>query len=121
MFTKTSKSPRPAPTITLKANWRKDWNPDAEAAASSSSQTIKPNQLANTGQPVILKCRASLDQQKKEEVEEIGQAGTGKPVIVNNGILDFRIQRLLHSKVEQSEEGRVRELVSQIEAIFKLI
>ena len=37
-----------------------------------------------------------------------------KLVIVNNGILDFRIQGLLHLKVEQAEQGR--ELVNQIES-----
>ena len=40
LYTKTSKSPRPAPMVTLEANWQKDWNSDA--AASSSYQPIQP-------------------------------------------------------------------------------
>ena len=62
VYTKTSKSSRPAPMVTLKANSQKDWNSDA-AANGSSSQPIQPNQLARTGQPVLLKSRAALDQQ----------------------------------------------------------
>ena len=61
-YTKTSKSPRPAPMVTLKANSQKDWNSVA-AGSDSSSQPIQPNQLARTGQPVLLKSRAALDQQ----------------------------------------------------------
>ena len=61
-YTKTSKSPRPAPMVTLKANWQKDWNSDA-AASGSSSQPIQPNQLARPGQSVLLKSRTALDQQ----------------------------------------------------------
>ena len=59
---KTSKSPRPALMVTLKANWQKDWNSDA-AASDSSSQPIQPNQLARLGQSVLLKSRTALDQQ----------------------------------------------------------
>ena len=61
-YTKTSKSPRPAPMITLKVNWQKDWNSDAEVSGSSS-QPLQPNQLARTEQPVLLKSRTTLDQQ----------------------------------------------------------
>ena len=48
-YTRISKYPRLAPTITLKANWRTDVDPDVGEAACSSSQPIKSNQLARTG------------------------------------------------------------------------
>ena len=85
--TKTSKSPPPAPLVTLKAYWRKDWNSDA-AASSNSSQPIQPNPFAITEQPVAC----------------------------NSGTLDFRFQGLLHSTVEEAEHVRVREVIHRIES-----
>ena len=52
----------------------------------------------------------------KNEDEESDQVETGKLVVTNNGIFDFRIQGLRHSKVEQAEQGRVRQLVDIIES-----
>ena len=113
------KSPRPAPTITLKANWQKDWNSHA-AASSNSSQPTQPNQLANTEQPVVFRSRAALDRQNKEEVksekEEDDHANTRQPVVHRSGILEFRIQELLQSNVEEAEQGRVRDRINQIES-----
>ena len=101
--TTTSKSPRPAPTITLEANCQKDWNFEAAASSSSPIQSI---QLARTVKPVILKSRAVLDQKNMEDVqkdnEEFDQACTEQPVVQNSGTFDFRIQGLLHSKVKRS-------------------
>ena len=52
--TKTSRSPRPVPTVTFQANWQKDWSFDA--AATSSTRPIQPkDQLANTVKPRHLK------------------------------------------------------------------
>ena len=39
-----------------------------------------------------------------------------QPVVFSSGMLDFRIQSLLHSKVEHAEQGRVRDLINQIES-----
>ena len=82
----------------------------------------KENDQAGTGKPVTLKKRTLLDQKKKQDVKHEdggnGQASTGKPSTVNSGVVDFRIQGLPHSEVEQAEEGRVRQLVDKIEAPF---
>ena len=80
-------SRRFAPTMTFKGKWKKDWDSDA-AASSNSSQPSQPKQWAKTGQPVVQ----------------------------NSGTLDFRIQELLHSKTEEAEQGRVRDLINQIES-----
>ena len=98
LYTKTSKSPRPAPKISLRAYWQKDWNSDA-ASSSSSPQPIQPNQLARTEQPVILKSWAALDQQNmledvQKDNKEFDQASTVQPVACDSGTLDFRIQGL---------------------------
>ena len=88
-----------------------------QQAAASLNQ---PNQIASTGQPVVWRSRAALDQQNREEVknedEEVGQASTEQPVVLSSRILGFRIQGLLHSKEEQAEQGRVRDLINQIES-----
>ena len=82
--------------------WQKDSNSEA-AASSSSSQPIQPNQLASTGRFVFFKNLAALDKQNMEDVqednEEFGQACTGRPVVQNNGTLDFQIHGLPHSQV----------------------
>ena len=39
-----------------------------------------------------------------------------QPVVFSSGIVDFRIQGLLQSKVEHAEQGRVRDLLNQIES-----
>ena len=100
-----TKSPRPAPTITLKSNWRKEW--DSKAATSSNEQPNQPSRLASTGTPVVINSRAELDQQNIEQVqkdnEEFGHVGRKRPVLLNKGTLDFRIQGLPHSEVEEPE------------------
>ena len=77
LYTRISKSPRPAYTITLKTDGQRNLHHNAEAAASSS-------QLARMVKPVNLKSRSKFDQQKereaKNEDEENDQANTGKPV-----------------------------------------
>ena len=118
--TKTSKSQRPAPVVTLKAYWRKDSYSDA-APSSNSSQPIQPNQSTRTGQPVILKSRAALDQPNiledvQKDNKELDQASTEEPVACNSGTLDFRFQGLLHSTVEEAEHVRVREVINWIES-----
>ena len=130
LYTETSKSPRPAPTITLKANLRKDWNSDV-AASSSSSQPTKQNHLAGTGPPVILKSRATLDQQNRDEAanedEEIDQGSTGKPVIANSGILDFLNSGFATLKSGTSRRkdefviGSIRSKAILTKMIYKLI
>ena len=117
--TKTSMSPHLAPTIILKTSCQKDGS--SEAAASSSSRPIQPNQSARPGQPVILKSRAALDQQNmledvQKDNEECYQGSTGQPVVRDSGTLNFRIQGLSHSTVEEAEHVRVRELLTRIES-----
>ena len=111
-------SPRPAPTITLKSNWRKDW--DSKAATSSNGQPNQPSRLAHTVTPVVLTSRAELDPQNFEQVqkdnEEFGHVGSVRPKLLVNGSLDLRIQGLSHSEVEESEHGRVRALINQMES-----
>ena len=90
LYTRT-KSPRLAPTLTLKSNWRQE--EDSEEAATSYRQLRQPSRLVSTETPVVFKSRAELDQQHIEDVqkdnEEIDQESMGRPV------LDFRIHGLL--------------------------
>ena len=58
LYTRNSESPRPARTITLKANWQTNSDQNAEAPAGDS-------QLARTGKPESLKSRTMLDQHKR--------------------------------------------------------
>ena len=106
-----TKSPRPAPTMTLKNNWRQKENSGKDA--TSHEQPSQPSQLQSTGKPVAFKSQAEVDQQNMEDAqkndEEIDQQSTVKPVLA------FRVQRLLHSKVKEAEIGRVRVLISQTE------
>ena len=44
------------------------------------------------------------------------QVCTERPVACDVGTLDFRIQGLLHSTVEEAEHVRVRELINRIES-----
>ena len=119
-----------------------DPNAEASASSSQLASTEKPvtsksstvldqqkerevknedeeNDQSSTGKPVTMKKRTLLDRRKEQEVknegEDIGQAkaSTGKPCTINSGVLDFRIQGLPHSKVEQAEKGRVRQLVDK--------
>ena len=118
LYTKT-KLPSLAPTVILEANGQKDWNAQA-AARGSSSQPMKPNEVSCMASPVILRSRAALDQQNMEDDqkdnEEFDQACTGQPVVQNSGTLNFRIQGLLFSRVQEAEHGRVRDLIGQIES-----
>ena len=47
--------------------------------------------------------------------EELDQASTGQPVACDSSTLDFGIQGLSHSSVEEAEHVRVRELTNRIE------
>ena len=93
IYDKVYESPRSAPTVTLINNWQKDWKHNA-AASSSSTEPIQLTQ-------------------------EYQSTGTEKPVAADEGvhshIIDFRIQGLPHSSVEEAEHLRVRELLHQIE------
>ena len=105
-----SKSPRHAPTIALKANWRKDWNSDT-AASSSSCQPTEQNQLASTVQPVIATQWVNAWSTKRRRSQR----------------WRWRVQGLPHSKVEQAEKGRGRDLIRSdrkpilTKMIYKLI
>ena len=119
--TKTFRSPRPVPTVTLRDLWQKDWNSDAAASSSSTQPTqSKRNQLASTERPVTLKNPVGFDQEntsehvRKDNVQ-CDQASTGRPVACDVGTLDFRIQGLLQNTVEKTEYVRVRELINRIE------
>ena len=100
-----------APTITLKANWRQKKNSGEDA--TSHEHPSQPSQLQSIGKPVALKSRAEVDQQNLEDVQknddQIDQQGVEKPV------LDFRAQGLPRSQVKETEIGRVRESIGQIE------
>ena len=63
LYTRISKSPRPAHTIIRKAHRQTNLDQNAEESASSS-------QLARTGKPVTLKSRTMFDQQKKRKVKK---------------------------------------------------
>ena len=82
-------SPRPPPTISLKDNWMKEL--DSEVAGSSKdTQRIQPkpeNKLSRTGRPVLV-----------EEHE-----------------IDFRVPGLSYAVVKEAEHLRVQELVKKIE------
>ena len=52
----------------------------------------------------------------QKDNEELDQARTGQPVACDSGTLDFGIQGLLHSSVEEAEHVRVRELTNRIES-----
>ena len=51
----------------------------------------------------------------QKDNEELDQASTGQPVACDSGTLDFGIQGLLYSSVEEAEHVRVRELTNRIE------
>ena len=51
----------------------------------------------------------------QKDNEELDQADTGQPVAYDSSTLDFGIQGLLHSFVEEAEHVRVRELTNRIE------
>ena len=71
LYTRT-KSPRLAPTIMLKSNWRNDlvqsapegtvWPVLPQPFDSSNEQPSQPSRLESTERPVTLKSRAELDQ-----------------------------------------------------------
>ena len=67
--TKTYRSPRPAPTDTLKDNWQKDWKHDAAASSSSfkSIQLKRKDRVAGTGEPVTVGDRVRFDQESKSK------------------------------------------------------
>ena len=99
LFSRISKSPRPAHTITLKSNWRTDLGDNAEEPVSGS-------QLASTEKLVTLKSRTVLDQQKEREVknedEEYDQASTEKPVTLKKRTL---LDRQKEQEVKYEDEG----------------
>ena len=83
---------------------------------------IQFSKTHRAGKPVTLKNWTVFDQHKEREVknedEEKDQASNGKPSTFNGGVLDFRIQGLPHSEVEQAEEGRVSQLVEKLRPIL---
>ena len=68
----------------------------------------------------MIKSRAELDPQNIEQVqkdnEEFGHVGRRRPILLNNGTSDFRLQGLPHSEVEEAEHRRVRDLINQMES-----
>ena len=112
------KSPRLAPTINLKANRQKR----LEFWCGSKQQQLPTNStipISKHGAARRFRSRAALDRQNEEvksENEEVDQANTGQPVVQRSGMLEFRIQGLLQPNVEEAEQGRVRDLIYQIES-----
>ena len=70
---------------------------------------------ASTGKLVASLLDQAKEQNVKDEGEGSDQASMRPPSTVESGILDFRIQGLQHSEVEQVEGGRVRQLMDKIE------
>ena len=63
----------------------------------------------------VPKTKSMLEDVQKDN-EECDQSSTEQPVVRDSGTLDFRIQGLLHSTVEEAEHVRVRELLTRIES-----
>ena len=96
-------------------NWKRigEKKENSGEDATSHEHPSQPSQLQSTGKPVALNSRAEVDQQNLEDVQknddQIDRQGVEKPV------LDFRAQGLPRSQVKETEIGRVRESIGQIE------
>ena len=109
--------------VSTKDNWQKDWKHDA-AASSTNTKPIQINQkdqLARTVKPVTFRDRVRLDQESttKHVESDSDLISTVQPVARDEELIthkiDFRIQGLPHSSVEEPEHLRVRELINRIE------
>ena len=119
-YTKTSKSSRPAPMVTLKANLAKR----LELWCSSKRQQLPTNPtkpISKTGTTCTPKESGSawstnMFEDVQKDNEELDQASTGQPVAYDSSTLDFEIQGLLQASVEEAEHVCVREVTDRIES-----